>query len=71
MGSVALGLPITVYEEMRKYLTIYDEAVSQIWLCNRSLVNFLTYEENLIFFFIRVRARLAGNRWPEHHSWEL
>jgi hypothetical protein len=36
---------------MRKYLTIYEEAVSHVWLCNRSLLNFLIYEENLIFFF--------------------
>ncbi len=33
------GLPNTVYEEMRKYLTIYDEAVSHI--CTLSLLNFL------------------------------
>jgi hypothetical protein len=40
------------YEEMRDYLTKYEEAVSHIWICNRSLLNFLIYEENLIFFFI-------------------
>ncbi len=45
-----------MYEEMRKYLTIYDEAVSYIWLCNCSILNFLIYEENLIFFFISVSA---------------
>ncbi len=41
-----------IYEEMRKYLTIYEEAVSWIliWLCNCSILNFLKYEENLIFF---------------------
>ncbi len=43
-----------IYEEMRKYLVIFDEAVSQIWLCNRCRLNFLIYEENLIFFFISV-----------------
>jgi hypothetical protein len=32
-----------IYEEMRKYLTIYAEAVSHIWLCNQSLPNFLIY----------------------------
>ncbi len=26
-------------EEMRKYLVIYEKAVSHIWLCNRSLLN--------------------------------
>ncbi len=43
-----------IYEEMRKYLTIYEEAVSHIWLC--TLLNFLIYEENLISFFISVAA---------------
>ena len=36
-----------IYEEMRKYFPIYEEAVSHI--C--SILNFLLYEENLIFFF--------------------
>jgi hypothetical protein len=27
----------------------------QIWLCNFSTLNFLIYEENLMFFFISVR----------------
>ncbi len=49
------GLPI--YEEMRKYFPIYQEAVSHVWLCNYSIPNFLIYEENLIFFFISA----AGN----------
>ncbi len=30
-----------VYEEMRKYLPIYEETVSHIWLCNCSILNFL------------------------------
>ncbi len=42
------------YEEMRKYFPIYDEAVSHICLCNCSILNFLIYEENLIFIFISV-----------------
>ncbi len=40
-----------IYEEMRKYLTIYEEAVGHIWLCTRSLLKILTYEENFLFFF--------------------
>ncbi len=57
MGSVAksyMRKGFLVSEEMRKYLTIYEEAVSHILLCNRSLLNFRIYEENLIFFFISV-----------------
>ncbi len=42
------------YEEMRKHWTIYEEAVSHIWLCNCSILNFHTYEEHFIFFFICV-----------------
>jgi hypothetical protein len=34
-----------------KYLVIYEEDVSHIGLCNRSLLDFLIYEENLVFFF--------------------
>ncbi len=37
-----------------KYLTIDKEAVSHIWLCNRSRLNFFIHEENLVFFFISV-----------------
>jgi hypothetical protein len=40
---------------MRKYLNIYEEAVGHILLCNCSILNFLIYEENLIFSFISVR----------------
>ncbi len=43
-----------IYEEMRKYFPIYEEAVCHIWLCNCSTLNFLIYEENSIFFFISV-----------------
>ncbi len=36
---------------MRKYFPKYEEAVSHIGLCNGSILNFLKYEENFIFFF--------------------
>ncbi len=39
---------------MRKYFPIYEEVVSYIRLCNCSILNFLIYEENFIFFFISV-----------------
>ncbi len=48
-GSVAksyLRKGFLIYEEMRKYLTIFEEAVSHIWLCNRFHLN----EENFILF---------------------
>ncbi len=37
---------------MRKNFPIYEEAVSHIWLCNCSILNFLIYEENSIFFSV-------------------
>ncbi len=40
---------------MRKYFPIYEEAVSHIWLCNCSILNFLIFEENFIFFFYQCR----------------
>jgi hypothetical protein len=52
MGAVAksyMRKGFLIYEEMRKYLVINEEAVSHIWLCNRSL---LDLEENFVFFFI-------------------
>jgi hypothetical protein len=55
MGSVAksyMRKGFLIHEEMRKYLTIYEEdvIVSHIRFCNRSHLNFLIYEENFIFF---------------------
>jgi hypothetical protein len=48
------GLPI-MYEEMRKYFPIYEEAVIVIYdFATCSILNFLKYEENLIFFFLSV-----------------
>jgi hypothetical protein len=44
---------------MRKYLTIYEEAVSNIRLRKGSLLNFLIYEESLIFFFISAQTACA------------
>jgi hypothetical protein len=42
-----------INEEMSKYLVIYDEAVSQIWLCNRSLLNFLSMRNFLSFLSVK------------------
>ncbi len=49
-----------IYEEMRNYFPIYEEAVSHIWLCNCSILNFLIYEENMMFFLISVGWILSG-----------
>jgi len=38
---------------MRKYLTIYEEAVSHIWLCTRSLWISL-YMRTILFYFLSV-----------------
>jgi hypothetical protein len=41
-----------IYEEMRKYLATYEEA------CHYSILNFLIYGENFLFFFISVYATI-------------
>ncbi len=43
----------TMYEGMRKFFTIYEEAVSHIWLWSRSLWISL-YMRNILFSFLSV-----------------
>ncbi len=50
-----------IYEKVRKYFPINEEAVSHIWLCNCSNMNFLIYVENLIFFFNSVEIEALCN----------
>jgi hypothetical protein len=42
-----------MYEEMRKYFPIYEEAVSHVWLCNCSILNFLIMRK-IWFTFLSV-----------------
>ncbi len=60
-----------IYEEVQKYLVIYEEAVSHKWLCTRSLLKFLSYEENLIFFFYQCTAseKKRGNVKNQGKIW--
>ncbi len=44
------GLP-NIWGKAQIFPHIYQEAVSHIWLCNCSVLNFLIDEEHLIFFF--------------------
>jgi hypothetical protein len=39
---------------------MYEEAVSHKWLCNWSFLNFLIYEENLIFFSVMLFFATGG-----------
>jgi hypothetical protein len=60
-----------IVEEMRKYLVIFEDVLSQIYdfaFCNRSRLNFLTYEENLISFFISVVKKITGSN---SSSWSM
>ncbi len=45
---------------MRKYFPIYEEAVSHIWLCNCSILNFLIYEEIFSSSFLSVYGVADG-----------
>ncbi len=57
---------------MRKYFPTYEEAVSRIWLCNCSILNFLIYEKNLIFFFISAQSRVSqlDPGGPNQMNWQ-
>ncbi len=63
-GAVAKSHMTNGLLNMTKYLGIssnmYYEALPHIWLCNRSRLNFLICEENLILFLFSVES--AGNR---------
>ncbi len=66
MGSVAgsyMRKGCLIHEEMCKYLTIYEETVSHIWLCNRSLLNFLKYERKIWISFLSVRGSPPLYEW--------
>ncbi len=48
-----------IYEERRKYLVMDGDPISPIWLCTRSLLNCLIYEENFHFFFNSVQPSVS------------
>jgi hypothetical protein len=52
-----------IYEEMRKFFPVYEEAVRHIWLCNQSLLIPL-YIREILFYF------LPANFGMEPHSRE-
>ncbi len=54
MGSVAksyMTKGFLIYEEMLKYLVIYEEAISHIRLCNCTSLNFLKVHKHENFFW--------------------
>jgi hypothetical protein len=61
---------LLIYGEIFAHFLIYEEALPHIWLSTCSTLNFLIYEENLIFFLISVRIlvwkarRFAYLFWP-------
>jgi hypothetical protein len=56
---------------MRTYFPLNEEAVSHIWLFNWSILNFLIYEENFIFFFISVQhaSRNGSASQQKERTW--
>ncbi len=55
-----------IFEEKGKYLTIYEEAVSHIWLCTRSLLNSLNMRK-IFFSFFSVQRRATWG-WQSSQS---
>ncbi len=63
MGAIAksyMRKGFLIYEEKRKYLVIYEVAVSHIWLCNRSLLDFLIFEDFFLYQCSHCSARMAN-----------
>ncbi len=54
---------------MRKYFPIYEEAVSHLWLCNCSTLNFPICEENFIFLFYQCRV-LSFSFFSNRRNWD-
>ncbi len=52
---------LLIYGEIFTHFLIYEEALPHIWLCNCCTLNFLIYEENFLFFFIRMGATTTFN----------
>jgi hypothetical protein len=74
MGSGAksyMRMGFLIYEEKRKYLTIYEEAVIHKRLCTRSYMNFLIYEENLYFLFYQCMVWLYRQSIPKTREGSL
>ncbi len=63
------GRASNIWGNALKYLPKYEEAVSHIWLCNCSTLNFLIYEENFILFFISVRRTVMGVEPKRKEPW--
>ncbi len=65
MGSGAksyMSKGFLIYEEMRKYFPIYEEAVSRIWLCTRSLwISLYTVWGKFSFLFYQCRGSKPRN----------
>ncbi len=51
---------LLIYGEIFAHFLIYWKALPHIWLCNCSTLNFLIYEENLIFFLSVCSIPLPG-----------
>ncbi len=63
------GLPNILYEEMRKYFTIYDiyeEAVIHIWLCNRSPSEFPYIWGKFDILFYQCDQKNTGNKYARY-----
>jgi hypothetical protein len=60
--------PPHIWSNICAFPHILESPSSYIWLCNCSILNYLIYEENLIFFFfsmVRFRFRTKISRlWP-------
>ncbi len=53
---------------MRKNVVIYEEAVSHIWHCTRSFLNFLLFEESSVGWRLIAYAQLRTTGYNSFHT---
>ncbi len=71
MGAVAksyMRKGFLIYKELRKYLVIYEAAVSHIWICNRSLLDSLYIWGKFCFLFYQCGGFCLDLRPCAHSS---
>ncbi len=71
MGAVAksyMRRGFLIYEEMRKYLVIYEEAVSHLWHCNRSHLNYIWGKFCFLFYQCSLYSLPTWGPWSRRQG---
>jgi hypothetical protein len=67
-SHIRLTASVLIYGEIFAHFLIYLENLPHKLICNCSTLNFLIYEENLIFFFISVYVSPGQSMWVRNKT---